>query len=221
MIVAVEALLVVLLIAAGYVAGCFYLNDVKWKEADWKVCSLDKTRIGYLIVSGTVGIYLLYILHFLYQVEVVEQIKVICLVYTLLPVAAVDFQVKKIPNVFLIAALAVRVVLYIAEFLLDFPKALFGIKEDLLAAAIMGAFFFLLYLIFKNSIGMGDVKLFAVMGLYQGLESVINSIFCSLVASFFVAIVLLATKKKKRTDAIPFGPCIFLGTMIALRLTGV
>ena len=145
----------------------------------------------------------------------------ICLIFTLLPVAAVDSQVKKIPNQFLLVALAVRIVLYVPDFLLDLQKALFGIKEDILAAAIMGGFFFALFLIFKNSIGMGDVKLFALMGLYQGLESVINSIFFSLFASFLVAIVLLITKKKERTDAIPFGPCIFLGTMIALRLTGV
>jgi len=221
MIIAIEVLLMVLLIALGYIAGCFYLNGVKWKEAEWKVCSLDKSRIVYLICSGVTGIYLLYILHVLYQIEVVEQLLMICLVFTLLPVAAVDFQMQKIPNQFLLAALVVRIMLYVPEFLLDFQKALFGIKEDILAAVIMGGFFFVLFLVFKNSIGMGDVKLFALMGLYQGLESVINSIFFSLFASFFVAIILLITKKKKRTDAIPFGPCIFLGTMIALRLTGV
>lgn len=221
MMIAVEVLLIALLIVLGYVAGCFYLNEIKWKAADWRVCGLDKSRIVYLIFSGATGIYLLYILHGLYQTEVVEQLLMICLIFTLLPVAVVDSQVKKIPNQFLLVALAVRIVLYVPDFLLDLQKALFGIKEDILAAAIMGGFFFALFLIFKNSIGMGDVKLFALMGLYQGLESVINSIFFSLFASFLVAIVLLITKKKKRTDAIPFGPCIFLGTMIALRLTGV
>lgn len=221
MIIVIEGVLIAVLIAIGYVASCFYLSNIKWKSADFKVCSLNKERIVYLVITVIVGIYLMYILHFFKETDIASQITTICLIYTLLPAAAVDFKVKKIPNQFLIVSLLVRVMLYALEFMQDIPSAVFALKEDILGATIMGSFFLLISLIFKNGIGMGDVKLFALMGLYQGLAEVINSIFFSLIASFFVAVTLLATKKRRRSDTIPFGPCILLGVLMALRLTSV
>ena len=78
-----------------------------------------------------------------------------------------------------------------------------------------------LLLAFKNSIGMGDIKLFAVMGLYQGLWGVINSVFFSLAASFVISIAFLITKKKGRKDSIAFAPSIFVGTVVAICLAGM
>lgn len=221
MIAAIEIVLIILLIGIGYIGSCFYLKGIKWKNFDLRECSLNKTRIGYLGFATVIGAYLLYCFYFVREISVSNQIGTICLVYTLLPAATVDFKVKKIPNQFLLVSLIVRLVLYIIEFSIDIPSAFFGVKEDILGAGIMGIFFFLIFLIFKNSIGMGDIKLFALMGLYQGLSGVINSIFFSLIASFFVSIVLLVTKKKSRSDTIPFGPCILLGTLMAIRLTGM
>ena len=76
-------------------------------------------------------------------------------------------------------------------------------------------------LIFRNSIGMGDVKLFALMGLYQGLWGAFNAVFFSFVVSFVAAVALLATRKKNRKDVIPFGPSVLLGTILAVSLSGI
>lgn len=221
MTIVLEGIFIIVLIVSGYIAACFYLNDIKWNSPDWSACRLNKLRICYLAFAWLTGAYALYIFYSKHPADVVEQIAELCLIFTLLPAVVTDFRMKKIPNQFLIAALIVRIILYSVEFLKDFQTALLGIKEDLLAAGVIGVFFLLLYFLFKNGIGMGDVKLFALMGLYQGLEGVINSIFFSLAVSFFAAVILLIVKKKKRTDAMPFAPCIFLGTMLALRLTGV
>ena len=88
-------------------------------------------------------------------------------------------------------------------------------------AIIIGGFFLIILLIFKNSIGMGDVKLFALMGLYQGLLGVFNSVFFSLIVSFFISIILLMLKRKNRKDVIPFGPSIYIGTVVGIFLTGL
>lgn len=101
----------------------------------------------------------------------------------MLPIAAVDLRVQKVPNKLLLVALAIRVLIYIAEFIVSVPAAVNTLKDNLLGAIIIGAFFLLLLLVFKNSIGMGDIKLFAVMGLYQGLWGAINSVFFSLMVS--------------------------------------
>lgn len=68
---------------------------------------------------------------------------------------------------------------------------------------------------------MGDIKLFALMGLYQGLFGVFNSVFFSLIVSFFISIILLILKRKNRKDVIPFGPSIYAGTVVGIFLTGL
>lgn len=52
-----------------------------------------------------------------------------------------------------------------------------SLKDGVIGAAVIGLFFLLISLIFKNSMGMGDIKLFALMGLYQGLWGAFNSVF--------------------------------------------
>ena len=111
--------------------------------------------------------------------------------------------------------------MYIPEFISSPATGFLILKDNLVGAAVIGIFFFLLFLVFKNSIGMGDIKLFAVMGLYQGLWGAVNSVFFSLVVSFVLSVGLLITRKKGRKDTIPFGPSILIGTAIAIGLAGM
>ena len=78
-----------------------------------------------------------------------------------------------------------------------------------------------MFFLFKNSVGMGDVKLFAVIGLYQGLWGAVNSVFFSFIVSFINAVVLLITRKKKKSDVIAFAPCIMIGTVMAISFAGM
>ena len=89
-------------------------------------------------------------------------------------------------------------VLYIAELVFSPSTVLDSLKDGVIGAAVIGLFFLLISLVFKNSMGMGDIKLFALMGLYQGLWGAFNSVFFSLLVSFFLALGLLISKKKKR-----------------------
>lgn len=150
-----------------------------------------------------------------------SQFKLLTLILILFPTAAVDYKIKKIPNKFLIAGLILRMVFYIFEFIQSFENAFSVLKDNLLAVVIYGVFFLLLLLVFKNSIGMGDIKLFALMGLYQGIWGTFSAIFFSLVVSFFVSIYLLITRKKKKKDTIPFGPSILIGTFLSICLSGM
>ncbi|NLJ15657.1 MAG: hypothetical protein GX346_00795 [Clostridiales bacterium] len=143
------------------------------------------------------------------------------LVLIIFPIAAIDLKLQKIPNCFILSALVIRGLIYIAEFIISVPAAFSTLKDGFLGAIILGGFFLLLLLIFKNSIGMGDIKLFVVMGLYQGLWGAINSVFFSLIVSFFISISLLIGKKKGRKDTIPFGPSVLLGIIIAIALSGM
>ena len=153
--------------------------------------------------------------------SIIHQLKLLVLIDSILPMAAVDYKKHKIPNPFLIVSLVLCMVLYIAELVFSPSTVLDSLKDGVIGAAVIGLFFLLISLIFKNSMGMGDIKLFALMGLYQGLWGAFNSVFFSLLVSFFLALGLLISKKKKRKDSISFGPSILLGTIIAIGLSGI
>ena len=160
-------------------------------------------------------------LNFYYNRDLTQQLKLLSIMLIILPNAAVDFRIHKMPNVFMVAGLVLRLLLFAVEFFLKSSTFLNTVIDSLLGGVIIGVFFFLLLIIFKNSIGMGDVKLFALMGLFQGLWGAVNSIFFSLIVTFFLSIYLLITKKKKKKDTISFGPEIYLGTLIGICLAGM
>ncbi|MGE5474352.1 MAG: prepilin peptidase [Ignavibacteriales bacterium] len=64
--------------------------------------------------------------------------------------------------------------------------------------------------------GMGDVKLMAVIGLFLGFKLTILSMFLAFIVGSVISVFLLATKIKGRKDMIPFGPFIVIGSSIAL-----
>lgn len=222
MIIGVEIFFCVLVVLAGYIATCIFLrNDVhelRVVEFLPKSCG----RVLYLIVAMVVFSVLIYVFSTIYvNTTWIHQIKLLSLVAFLVPIAAIDYRTELIPNEFLLAAIIARIVLLLIEFTLSVDSAFSVLKSSLIAAVILLLFFFLTLLVVKNSIGMGDVKLFAVIGLYQGILGSVNSVFFSLVASFFVSVVLLILKKKTRKDTISFGPCIMLGVVFAIASSGI
>lgn len=221
MIVTVDILLSAALLMGGYVSVCYYLNDVKWNSKNTAVLKPTRNKVLYLLFGLLTAAVLIADFQMVHHLELLEQVKLLTLVFVLLPVAAIDRAVQKIPNKFLLTALILRAVIFVGELLVSVPTAVGTLKSDLLGAVVIGGFFLLMLLIFRNSIGMGDIKLFMVMGLYQGLWGVINSVFFSLMVSFVVSIALLISRKKGRNDAISFGPSISLGTIIAIGLAGM
>ena len=217
----IDIVLSLILLAVGYVSVCCYLNGSKINEIKLKSLKFTKTRLAYALVGFvTVGI-LVFCLNTTYSIDLITRLSLITLVLLILPVSAIDMRLQKIPNVFLLVGLAIRIVYLAVMYIQDASNAWIITKDSLIGSVVIGLFFLFLLVVFKNSIGMGDVKLFALMGLYQGLWGVINSVFFSLVVSFFVSIALLITKKKGRKDTISFGPSIYLGTIIAMCMAGM
>lgn len=93
-------------------------------------------------------------------------------------------------------------------------------QATLLNGAISGAVlfvFFLLIVLFRpDAMGMGDVKLVALIGFVSGYPLVIFSMLIGVVVGGIVAIILLATKQKGRKDVIPYGTFLAIGPIIAL-----
>jgi leader peptidase (prepilin peptidase)/N-methyltransferase len=147
-------------------------------------------------------------------------IKRICLLSILWPAACADYTSLRIPNPLIIAGCAYRVIIFAFELFFESEGLPTRGASELIAAAAIVAAALLCGLVVKNSIGFGDIKLFIVMGLTLGLDGIWSAVFVSLVISFAVSAVLLAAKKKKRGDVIPFAPAIMAGTYISVFLTG-
>lgn len=208
------------LILFGYGAVYCYNNKRKPSELSGAF-KLTKGRVIYLVVSLLAAIYMVVIFSAVYNRDWLFQVKLAFLIGMILPCAATDYRLHKIPNFIILMSIILRFILFGMEFFFSSADCLETLKDSMIGALVIGGFFFLMLLIFKNSIGMGDVKLFFVVGLYQGLWGGINSVFFSLLVSFVVSIALLIARKKHRKDVIPFAPSILLGTLIAIGLAGM
>lgn len=219
--IASEVALSLILLITGFFATYNYLHEIKWNKFEKDSVRITRNKLLYLVCGLAIAALLITLFQLVYKQTFITQVKLLVLVFIVLPCAAADYKVHKIPNQFIVTALIIRTIIYAPEFINSASSAFTVLKNDLIGAVVIGGFFLIILLIFKNSIGMGDVKLFAVMGLYQGLWGAINSVFFSLVVSFFISVFLLITKKKGRKDVISFGPSILLGTVVAIAISGM
>lgn len=132
------------------------------------------------------------------------------LVAFLVPLTLVDLAVRLLPNR-LTAPAAVAAI--VAGTLLD-PG---GELERLFAAAAAGGCFLVAALASPAGMGMGDVKLVAVLGLFLG-EEVAVAIFVALVAGVAAGAVIMARKGTRagRKTVLAFGPFLALGGVVAV-----
>ena len=88
--------------------------------------------------------------------------------------------------------------------------------EWVVAAVAAGLVLFLIVLVYPRGLGMGDVKLSAFLGAGLGL-AVIAAVFVGFFAAFVPAAVMLVRHgKDARKKAIPLGPFLALGGVVAL-----
>jgi leader peptidase (prepilin peptidase)/N-methyltransferase len=87
------------------------------------------------------------------------------------------------------------------------------------AAAVLFAVYLVLALISPRSLGMGDVKLAAFIGMYLGWlgwAAVVVGAAAGFVVQALVALVLLAGRRIGLRSELPFGPAMLLGAALAI-----
>src|SRR3954447_9909135 len=132
------------------------------------------------------------------------------LVTALIPIVLIDLEYRLIPNKITAPAAAAAL---IAGLALDLD----AVPEQLIAGAAAGGFFLVAALAYPRGMGMGDVKLAGVMGLCLG-KAVGPAILIGLLAGVLVGRVIIARvgARQGRKTAVPFGPFLALGAVIAL-----
>lgn len=120
-----------------------------------------------------------------------------------------DIEDRIIPNaVMIFAALAALAILIVFE-----PDEL---PEHLIAAAAAGGLLLVVALLYPRGMGMGDVKLAGVMGLYLG-SAVAPALLIGFLTGSLLGVALIARHgAEARKQAVPFGPFLALGGLIAL-----
>ncbi len=132
------------------------------------------------------------------------------LVAVLVPVSLIDLDHRIIPNKITlpaaIAALAIGLALK--------PS---GVPEQLISGAAAGGFLLVFVLAYPRGMGMGDVKLAAVLGLFLG-RYVAVAILAGVLAGTVVGGLVMARVgvERGRKTAVPFGPFLALGGVVAL-----
>lgn len=68
----------------------------------------------------------------------------------------------------------------------------------------------------KEAMGFGDVKLMGALGLIFGLVNIVTLAVIAFLLAAIISIFLIATKKKKSSEYIPFGPFIIIAAFIVM-----
>ena len=133
----------------------------------------------------------------------------LAMVTFLVPIAVIDLDLKRIPN----ALTGPAAIVAIALTAIIEPSRL---PEQLIAGLAAGLFFFLPALIHQKGMGMGDVKLAGVLGLYLG-RAVAPGLFFALILGVAVGAAIIAMKgvSEGRRVKVPFGPFMAVGALIA------
>ena len=131
-------------------------------------------------------------------------------VLLLVPVTVIDIDFRIIPNKLMIAGTIVALVILALTRPDDIP-------EHLIAGFAAGGFLLVAAIAYPAGMGMGDVKLAFVMGLFLGREVGV-AMLVGLFAASIVGVAIMARKgtAEGRKTAIPFGPFLAFGGIVGL-----
>ena len=90
------------------------------------------------------------------------------------------------------------------------------LKSGLMAFLAAGLFLLAIAVVSRGGMGGGDIKLGALMGLYLGLTNLAIAFFLAFLIGGVTGLVLMISGNKGRKDAVPFGPFLSLGAILAV-----
>jgi len=135
----------------------------------------------------------------------------------------IDLKTKTIPNELVVAGLIGGLAVFTYNIFL--PLSIYGSKkwwEPLLGLLPGSGVLFLIailgMIIYKSDevMGMGDVKIFAPIGIFLGWKMCLLTLVVSIFLGGFSSILLILFRIKKRKDVIPFGPFIAIAVFITI-----
>lgn len=187
---------------------CNFFKKIIWNEVE-ALKDLIKLRFGWLCASGY--IFVLLILHFVLEVSY-ENILYIDLFLSLIMLSVIDIKHKIVPNSLNAAAL-------ISQMIIRFVPT--QGKLDIMNLVFSFAVLLILVIISKctgEQLGMGDIKLFAVMMIIYGFSFMMYTLLIGMILVMVLAIPLMLGKKITIKTSVPFIPFYTIGILIYVML---
>lgn len=180
-----------------------------------------KVSARYPIVEGlTAAVFVL--LYYRLSLSV-EFIAAAFLSVLLIGIFFIDLDYKVIPNGFILTGLAGGTALFICNIFREVSfygdRAWYNPVLGMVTGAgalILVSFVGLLIYRTDEAMGMGDIKLLAVVGLFLGWRLTIAGIFLAIIFAAVFSLALILMKKHNRKSRIAFGPFIAMGTILAM-----
>ena len=129
----------------------------------------------------------------------------------------IDIKAQIIPNGLNMLGFLVGIVYMYSKLITDINVGL-----DLLFGMFVGAGIFLLIALFalvayrREGMGLGDVKLMGMLGLFFGVKNIFQIFILSFTIGAIISIILLLFKIKKSDEYIAFGPFIVIASVITM-----
>jgi leader peptidase (prepilin peptidase)/N-methyltransferase len=128
---------------------------------------------------------------------------------TLIVAAGTDLTTRLIPNRLVLGAL----VLGAAAVAVGWPPASW--PSAVLGGALLFVVTYAVAVLSRGGLGGGDVKLSGVMGLLLGVGPGIVALLVAFLTGGLAGSALLLTGRRRRRDAVPFGPYLAVGGVVA------
>ena len=129
----------------------------------------------------------------------------------------IDLRTKRLPRSIIYVTAAIGIpLLCVAALVRHEPRRMWMM---LLGAGIAVAFMGIVYLASRGGMGDGDVRLSPLLGAYLGWLNpglVAVGLFLGFLAGAVVGVALMAAGRAGRKTAVPFGPFLALGTIVAV-----
>ncbi len=159
------------------------------------------TALSSLLLIMRFGLSLSYLIYFAF-------------VAALIVITVIDLYHQIIPDVISLPGIGVGLLASLIISQITFSNSLLGIL-------VGGGSLFLIATVYqwlfkREGMGGGDVKLLAMIGAFLGWKAVILTIFLGSLIGSITGIILMVSKGKDFKYAIPFGPFLSLGAVIAL-----
>lgn len=152
---------------------------------------------------------------------VVALIAFLALAGSSVALALIDLDVHRLPNVIVLPLFVTGAVLLTASGVMTGDGG--ALLRAGSGALILGGVYLALALAIPGGMGMGDVKLAAVLGLFLGYlgwaQLAVGSISAFILGGLF-GVVLLLTRRAGRRSSVPFGPWMLLGAWIGIFAGG-
>jgi leader peptidase (prepilin peptidase)/N-methyltransferase len=138
---------------------------------------------------------------------------------TSISLALIDADTHTLPNRIVLPAYRVGAALLLGATVVAGDWA--ALATAFIGASALFAFYLALALVHPRGMGLGDVKLAGVLGLYLGWfgwSELVVGAFAAFLLGGVYAVVLLATRQVERGGGVPFGPWMLAGAWVGILL---